>query len=118
MGTYFFTENTCSEVLDALINAASTTENFQYESSVENPPSVYIVHTTISDCCPPGWTYYEDVTFNLTSTSSTTCTNVLGFSISRDGTCDLGNDQVNIQTMVNATGLVNQGPKILNGCQK
>ena len=58
--TYEFPQNTCNEVLQQLIYSANNTEYFQYESSVANPPSVYIVHTTISDCCPPGYTYYED----------------------------------------------------------
>lgn len=58
------------------------------------------------------------VYFNLTSTNSNTCTETVGFSISRSGTCDLGNDQVNIQTMVTGTGLQYEGPHIVSGCQK
>ena len=62
--TYSFPDNDCSEVLTALIVSANTTEYFDYQSSVEDPPSVYIVHTTISDCCPPGYVYYEDGKIN------------------------------------------------------
>uniref|UniRef100_A0A7S4IWI7 Lipoprotein n=1 Tax=Vannella robusta TaxID=1487602 RepID=A0A7S4IWI7_9EUKA len=114
--TYDFTENSCSQVLQSLIEVANESEYFTYQNSTSD--YVYFVHTTISDCCPPGYNYYEDVTFNTTSTDSTSCTDVVGFSISRSGTCDLGNDLVNIEKLVNGTGLHYTGPQHNSGCEK
>ena len=53
----------------------------------------------------------------MTSSQGTSCNDVVGFSISRSGTCDLGNDEVNIETLVVATGFHFTGPVVNSGCE-
>merc|ERR1711976_692853 len=116
--SFDFPQNSCSDVLNALIASGESNSEFSYQSSVQNPPSVYFVHTTVSTCCPPGYNYYEDVYFNLTTSTSSGCSAAYGFSHSRDGSCDLGNDELNLEKLVNGTDLYyDTPPTILSGCE-
>jgi hypothetical protein len=58
--TYVFPKDSCYQVLEALSAAVNSTKNYEFESSVNNPPSLSAVHTTVSKCCPPFYRYYED----------------------------------------------------------
>ena len=51
------------------------------------------------------------------SEGSSSCDIVYGFSISRDGTCDLGNDEVNLNTVVAGTDLNHSEPIVNSGCE-
>ena len=52
----------------------------------------------------------------MTAKSDTSCYAV-GFSVSRMGSCDLGNDQLNLALVVSGSGLTYTGPEINSGCE-
>ena len=58
--TYGFPENSCAQVLQGLAASVNASTQFTFESEETNPYSLYAVHKTVSQCCPPGYIYYED----------------------------------------------------------
>mmetsp|Transcript_52246 Transcript_52246/g.86839 ORF Transcript_52246/g.86839 Transcript_52246/m.86839 type:complete len:155 (+) Transcript_52246:71-535(+) len=115
--TYIFTQNDCTSTFQSVLKAGNTTKNYEL-GQFSNYNYIDMVHTTISTCCPPGFHYKEDMSFTFSPGSQPSQCVVVGFSHSRDGTCDLGQDKANIDTIIVATGLHTNGGATNSGCQK
>eukprot|EP00007_Cunea_sp_BSH-02190019_P000270 CAMPEP_0174229614 /NCGR_PEP_ID=MMETSP0417-20130205/525_1 /TAXON_ID=242541 /ORGANISM="Mayorella sp, Strain BSH-02190019" /LENGTH=189 /DNA_ID=CAMNT_0015307175 /DNA_START=29 /DNA_END=598 /DNA_ORIENTATION=+ len=121
----FHVGQSCQLSYQSVLNATKTTPDFSYASSSSDDGSaVYVsaVHKTVSDCCPPGFVYHEDVRFDFThfdepSLSSDPGCVLIGYSKSRKGACDLGNDQANLNKLLAAAELDVYFSTVNSGCQ-
>merc|ERR1712137_1536650 len=105
--TFVFEED-CSSTYQALYVAAADTDEFERTDASSNVPVPFIdaVHTTVSKCCPPFWKYYEDVSFKFPNGIDVMAPcDVIGYSKSRSGLCDLGNDERNLKKLADASGV-------------
>eukprot|EP01094_Clydonella_sp_ATCC50884_P010740 TRINITY_DN2057_c0_g1_i1.p1 TRINITY_DN2057_c0_g1~~TRINITY_DN2057_c0_g1_i1.p1 ORF type:complete len:159 (+),score=39.55 TRINITY_DN2057_c0_g1_i1:26-478(+) len=116
----FVFEADCSTTFQELNLAAQNTKEFEEAgaSSSSIPAYVNATHTTVSKCCPPFWKYYEDVSWTFPSgiDIASPC-HVVGYSKSRSGLCDLGNDEENLKKLANASGVSYTKIIFNDGCE-
>eukprot|EP01092_Planopodium_desertum_P011572 TRINITY_DN5289_c0_g1_i1.p1 TRINITY_DN5289_c0_g1~~TRINITY_DN5289_c0_g1_i1.p1 ORF type:complete len:164 (+),score=15.55 TRINITY_DN5289_c0_g1_i1:29-493(+) len=116
--TYKFSTD-CNTAWQAVYAVATNSSNSPYYSIHTNnstqPVLISITHLTISDCCPPFYHYHEDML--ITFTNATSSCIVTGYSHSWDGTCDIGGNQENIDTLLAGTTLDYTGPIFNAGCE-
>eukprot|EP01095_Lingulamoeba_sp_RSL-Kostka_P015883 TRINITY_DN748_c0_g2_i1.p1 TRINITY_DN748_c0_g2~~TRINITY_DN748_c0_g2_i1.p1 ORF type:complete len:149 (-),score=37.44 TRINITY_DN748_c0_g2_i1:153-599(-) len=115
--TYDF-GSTCNAVNQALINSAGNQTD--YAVIKQNSNFLHVVHQTVSQCCPIGHQYFEDISITLDPEHDGGCTAYFN-SVSRDGSCDFGQDITNILTLVdfayyNNNLSVDSGPTVTSGC--
>eukprot|EP01095_Lingulamoeba_sp_RSL-Kostka_P010267 TRINITY_DN3663_c0_g1_i1.p1 TRINITY_DN3663_c0_g1~~TRINITY_DN3663_c0_g1_i1.p1 ORF type:complete len:155 (-),score=45.99 TRINITY_DN3663_c0_g1_i1:81-545(-) len=110
-------ESPCQKAFESLEMAVNTTKDFESGAYNLTSTPMYIdgVHTTVSKCCPPFYHYHEDVSFTSVSTTSDSC-QLFGYSKSRQGACDLGNDEANLQKVADATN-ISYSYVVNSGCQ-
>merc|ERR1712054_759171 len=94
--TYDF-DTPCAAIITAFVQSAGNQTD--YAVTKQTSSMLHVVHATTSQCCPIGHLYFEDLTFTFDAQHDGGCT-VDAYSVSRDGTCDFGQDITNILTLV------------------